>query len=128
MNERHERRLAGVIGAFLLLVATGGVLLGGVLHAAPRTVVQFALLWLAGVCNVVAASCRPLTDRVPWYRWSGVASVLLGVSLPLGFLGSGETPFLAALGGLGGLSVAAIGIDLALFRGRHTRGETVGGD
>jgi hypothetical protein len=128
VNERRERRLAGGIGLFLVLVATGGFLLGDALHAAPRTAVQLGLLWLAGACDVVAALRSPLTDRVPWYRWSGVANVLLGLSLPLGFLGPGEDPLLAALVGLGGLSLAALGVDLALFRGRHTRGEAVDRD
>jgi hypothetical protein len=52
----------------------------------------------------------------------------LGLSLPLGSLGPDEDPPLAVLAGPGGLSLAAPGVDLAPFRGRHTRGEAVGRD
>lgn len=123
MNERHNRRLSGVVGAFLLLVSGGGIVLlgtGGL--EKPIFLVQVALLGLAGVFDIVAATDTGLTDRWAWYRWSGAGNVLLGLSLPLGFAGSDSLLFLL-LTAVGGVSLAAMGIDMFAFHGKYTRGE-----
>jgi hypothetical protein len=121
MNVGLQRRLNGVLGGLLLLVVGALVaLLGAELPGAPVATAQVALLALAGVLDVVAAIDTPITDRVEWWRLSGLAHVLLGAALPLGFLdAAGSEPALLALTALGGLSVAAIGLDMLAFEGRH---------
>ncbi|WP_254762066.1 hypothetical protein [Natrinema marinum] len=123
MNERRNRRLSAVGGVFLLLVAGGAlVLLGSNAFDAPLLLGQLALMGLAGVFDVVAATETGLTDRWAWYRWSGAGNVLLGLSLPLGFAESGGLLFLLLIG-VGGLSLAAMGVDMLAFHGKYTRGE-----
>ncbi|WP_408957028.1 hypothetical protein [Natrinema sp. 74] len=123
MNERRNRRLGAVVGVVLLLVAGGGlVLLGTDALDAPLLLAQLALMGLAGVFDIVAATETQLTDRWAWYRWSGAGNVLLGLSLPLGFAESGGLFFLL-LAGVGGLSLAAMGVDMLAFHGQYTRGE-----
>ena len=123
MNERRNRLLGGVLGGFLLVVATTVVALAGAdVLASPALLVQATFLGTAGVADVVAATDGRLTDRWAWYRWRGLGNVLLGLSLPLGFLGDGGG-WLLVVTGVGGLSLAAIGVDLLVFAGRYTRGE-----
>ncbi|ELY68519.1 hypothetical protein [Natrinema versiforme] len=123
MNERRNRRLSAVVGVSLLLITGGGVaLLGTAVLDAPVVVAQLTLLGLAGVFDVVAATDTGLTDRWAWYRWNGAGNVLLGLSLPLGIAGTGG-PFFLLLTGVGGLSLAAMGIDMLAFHGKYTRDE-----
>ncbi len=122
MNERRNRQLSAVVGVFLLLVTGGVALLGTDALDAPAFLAQLTLLGLAGVFDIVAAIETPLTDRWAWYQWSGAGNVLLGLSLPLGFAGT-DGLFLLLLTGVGGLSLAAMGIDMLAFHGKYTRGE-----
>lgn len=123
MNERRNRRLSGVIGAFLLLVSGGGIaLLGTDGLEASMFLVQVALLGLAGVFDIVAATDTGLTDRWAWYRWSGAGNVLLGLSLSFGFVGS-DSLFFLLLAAVGGISLAVMGLDMLAFHGKYTRGE-----
>jgi hypothetical protein len=123
MNERRNRRLSGVLGVFLLIVAGGALALAGpAVLASPALLAQVTFLSAAGVADVVAATDGRLTARWAWYRWRGLGNVLLGLSLPLGFLGDGAG-WLLVVTGVGGLSLAAIGADLLVFAGRYTRGE-----
>ena len=122
----NERRLSGGVGVFLLFIAAGMLaLLGTDALDSPVLLAQTTLLGLAGVCDIVAATETSLTDRLAWYRWSGLGNILLGVSLPLGFTGSTDPGGLALLAvvALGGLSLAAMGIDMLAFHGKYTRGE-----
>ena len=126
MNERRNRQLSGLIGVFLLVAAVGAfALLGTGMFTEPLFFLQATLLGLAGICDVVAATDSTLTDRLAWYRWSGLGNILLGVSLPLGFAGSMDPSGLALLAvvTLGGLSLAAMGVDMLAFHGKYTRGE-----
>jgi|APHM01.1.fsa_nt_gi hypothetical protein len=129
MDERRERRLAGILGAFLLLGTVGILLWGrlGRLNLTAAVAVQMALLGGSGLCNVVAAGQTLLTDRIPWHRWHGVGNVLLGGSLPVGIVGSGDSSVLAAVTALGALVPAAMGVDLIVFDGRFTHGESFRG-
>lgn len=123
VNVRQNRRLSGGIGVFLLVVAGGALaLLGNDALADPVLFLQLTLLGLAGVCDIVAARDSVLTDRLAWYRWSGLGNVLLGLSLPLGLLDTGPDVFLVVVA-LGGLSLAAMGVDMLAFHGKYTRGE-----
>ena len=126
MNEKRNRRLTGGVGVFLLCIGGGILALLGT-HAldSPVLLAQALLLGLAGVVDIVAATDTALTDRIAWYRWSGLGNVFLGISLPLGFVGT-ETPggfVLLAVVALGGLSLAALGVDMLAFHGKYTRGE-----
>jgi hypothetical protein len=122
MNERRNRRLGGALGVFLLVVAGGALALAGRdVPARPALLAQVTCLGAAGVADVVAATDGRLTDRWAWYRWRGLGNVLLGLSLPLGFLGDGGG-WLLVVTGVGGLSLAAMGVDLLVFAGRYTRG------
>lgn len=128
MNERRNRRLSGVLGVFLLIVAGGALALAGpAVLASPALLAQVTFLSAAGVADVVAATDGKLTARWAWYRWRGLGNVLLGLSLPLGFFDGGGT-WLFILTGIGGLSLAAIGLDLLAFAGRYTRGERLDRD
>lgn len=123
MNEHRNRQLSAVIGVFLLAVTGGGVaLLGTDVLDVPVVLAQLTLLGLAGVFDVVAATDTGLTDRWAWYRWSGIGSILLGLSLPLGIAGTGGLFFLL-LTAAGGLSLAAMGVDMLAFHGKYTHGE-----
>lgn len=128
MNGQRNRRLSGVLGAFLLIVAGGALALGWPdILASPALLAQVTFLSAAGVADVVAATDGELTARWAWYRWRGLGNVLLGLSLPLGFFDDGGTWFFVVTG-IGGLSLAAIGLDLLVFAGRYTRGERLDRD
>jgi len=123
MNERRDRRLSAVLGVFLLVVAGSALALFSVGRLeTPVVFAQAALLGAAGVCDVVAATDSQLTDRWAWYRWNGLGNVLLGLSLPLGSVGSSDGTLFLAVTGVGGLSLAAIGFDMLVFHGRYSRG------
>jgi hypothetical protein len=72
---------------------------------------------------LLAAVDTRLTRRVPWYKWSGAGSILLGVSLPLGLVPTGgwATDDLGMFGVmlLAGVTSAAIGVEMLLFDGEH---------
>lgn len=125
MNERRNRQLSGVLGVFLVVVAVAaGVVFGDGALGRPLLLAQVLLMGLAGVADVVAAVDSPLTDLLAWYRWSGLGNVLLGLSLPLGFVGTSTAELaLFVATGIGGLSLAAMGLDMLAFHGRYTRGE-----
>lgn len=120
MSDGNQRRLNAFLGVFLILVAAGvGVLVGNELLATPVLAMQVSMIAVAGICDLVAA-----TDGVggwAWYRWSGLGNILLGLSLPLGFVGTELDVVLLLVAGLGGLSFAAMGLDLFVFHGRYTR-------
>jgi hypothetical protein len=126
VTDRAQRRLNGVLGVFLLVVAgVGIVLLGGELDSEPMLAVQIALLGLAGLCDVLAA-----VEKLPglrWYQWSGLGNILLGFSLPLGFSGF-ASPVYVVLMLVGGLSLAALGGDMLLFHGEYTRSSRLDAD
>ncbi|MFA9417482.1 hypothetical protein [Natrinema sp. HArc-T2] len=84
---------------------------------------QVTLLGLAGCCDIIAATDTRLTDRWAWYQWSGLGNVLLGLALPLGFVGSDNGLVFAVVAGIGGLSLVAMGIDMLVYHGTYTRGE-----
>jgi len=128
MKEEFSRRLSGIVGAFLLLVVSGAVLLGMPLSEEPVSVVQLSLLGLAGLADIVAATETRLTDRIAWYRWSGLGNMLLGLTLPLGFVGTDDSVAFLVMTGLGGMTLAAMGIDMAVFHGRYTRGQRLNRD
>ena len=128
MNEGFSRRLSGIVGTFLVLVVGGVLLLGGSLVARPATVVQLALLGLAGVVDLVAAIDTRLPARIAWYRWGGLGNILLGMSLPLGFVGTDNNLVFLGILGVGGLTLAAMGVDMLVFHGRYTRGKRLDHD
>jgi hypothetical protein len=119
-NDGNQRRLNALLGVFLTLIAVGAtVLLGSDLLATPVLAMQVTMIALAGICDLVAA-----TDGVggwAWYRWSGLGNILLGLSLPLGFVGTQWDVIFLLVTGLGGLSLTAIGIDMLAFHGTYTR-------
>jgi hypothetical protein len=117
---QKERQLNALLGAFLTVVAVGaGVLLGSDLLATPMLAIQVSMIALAGICDLVAAT-DSFSDWA-WYRWNGLGNMLLGVSLPLGLVGTSWDLVLILVTGLGGLSLAAMGIDMIAFHGTYTR-------
>ncbi|ELZ16031.1 hypothetical protein C476_17497 [Natrinema limicola JCM 13563] len=123
MNERRNRQLSAIVGTFLVLIAGGVVLLVENLLKTPLLLSQVTLLGLAGIFDIVAATDTRLTDRWAWYQWSGLGNILLGLSLPLGFVGSENSLFLVLVAAIGGLSLAAMGIDMLVYHGQYTRSE-----
>jgi len=123
MNERRNRQLSAIVGAFLVFIAGGVVLLVENLLKTPLLLSQVTLLGLAGIFDIVAATDMQLTARWAWYQWSGLGNISLGLSLPLGFVGSKNSLFFILVAGIGGLSLAAMGIDMLVYHGKCTRGE-----
>lgn len=128
MNEGFSRTLSAVVGTFLLLVVGGVILVGGTPPGDPVIAGQVALLGLAGVVDIVAATDTQLTARVAWYRWSGLGNILLGMVLPLGFAESSDTLVFLFVTGVGGITLAAMGVDMLVFHGQYTRGERLDRD
>jgi uncharacterized membrane protein HdeD (DUF308 family) len=122
MAYRTQRRVSGVVGVVFLLFVAGVLFLAGPSHS-PVVSVQLFTLALAGACDLLAAVDTRLTRRVPWYKWSGAGSILLGVSLPLGLVPTGgwATDDLGMFGVmlLVGVTSAAIGVEMLLFDGEH---------
>lgn len=126
---RNRRRLNGLLGVFLVGIAVGaGALFGGDILGRPALVSQVVLLGLAGVCDLFAAIDRNPTNHWAWYQWSGIGNILLGISLPLGFVGSSDTLFFLLVTSVGGLSLAAIGVDMLAFHGVYTHGDQLDAD
>ena len=123
MNERRNRQLSAIVGTFLVLIAGGVVLLVENLLKTPLLLSQVTLLGLAGIFDIVAATDTRLTDRWAWYQWSGLGNICLGLSLPLGFVGSKNSLFFVLVAVIGGLSLAAMGIDMLVYHGQYTRSE-----
>jgi hypothetical protein len=122
----RRRQLSAVIGAFLVLVAVGAATaLGGDILSEPLIAVQLIALALAGVCDLIAAIDRLPAGSLAWYQWSGLGNICLAVALPLAFVG-GEV-FLFGLMMVGGLSLAAMGVDMLVFHGEYTRGNRLNG-
>jgi hypothetical protein len=122
MGYRVQRRVGGVIGFVLLLFVACVLFVAG----PPLSLVvsvQLSTLALAGTCDLIAAVDTRLTGRVPWHKWSGAGSILLGVSLPLGLVPTGgwATEDLVTFGlmTLAGVTIAAIGVEMLLFDGEH---------
>ncbi len=123
MNERRNRQLSAIVGAFLVLIAGGVVLLVENLFKTALLLSQVTLLGLAGIFDIVAATDTQLTARWAWYQWSGLGNIFLGLSLPLGFVGSKNSLFFILVAAIGGLSLATMGIDMLVYHGKYTRGE-----
>ena len=130
MAYRTQRRVSGVVGFVLLLFVAGVLFLAGLPHSLVISV-QLLTLALAGACDLIAAIDTRLTGRVPWHKWSGAGSILLGVSLPLGLVPTGGwvTDDLGMFGVmlLAGLMSAAIGLEMLLFDGEHIFDNPPGG-
>jgi len=126
MEQDTQRRLSVAVGVFLLVVAVAVVALARTaLLDDPLLVFQVGTLAAAGVLDVLAGFETRITERVAWYRLSGLGNVFLGLSLPFGFVGTTETlPLLLSL--LGSVSIAGIGIDMLLFDGRHVYSKNLG--
>jgi hypothetical protein len=130
MAYRTQRRVSGVVGFVLLLFVAGVLFLAGLPHSLVISV-QLLTLALAGACDLIAAIDTRSTGRVPWHKWSGAGSILLGVSLPLGLVPTGGwvTDDLGMFGVmlLAGLMSAAIGLEMLLFDGEHIFDNPPGG-
>ncbi len=103
-------------------MVAGVALVGVALFRTPTTAVQVVLIGAAGVLDAVAAFRNPVTARIGWFRLSGVANVALGLALPVGILGWDGGPgglLLLVVMTAGGLSLAAVGVDVALYAGAH---------
>jgi hypothetical protein len=110
----------------LLAVAAGAlVALGSGILSEPLLAVQLLALGAAGICNLLGGIERLPMGPLAWYQWSGIGNICLGVALPLGFA-SGE-PVLLAVIAVGGLSLAAMAVDMLVFHGAYTRGSRLGG-
>jgi hypothetical protein len=116
---QNQRRLYALSGVFLTAAAAAvTVLLGGDLLATSVLAIQVSMIALAGICDLVAATGS--FGGWAWYRWGGLGNILLGLSLPLGFVGTAWDSIFLLVTGLGGLSLTAMGIDLVAFHGRYT--------
>ncbi|MDB9235891.1 hypothetical protein PN419_15545 [Halorubrum ezzemoulense] len=117
---QNQRRLYALSGVFLTAAAAAvTVLLGGDLLATSVLAIQVSMIALAGICDLVAATGS--FGGWAWYRWGGLGNILLGLSLPLGFVGTAWDSIFLLVTGLGGLSLTAMGIDLVAFHGRYTQ-------
>ena len=123
MEHGTQRRLSAVVGVFLLVISAAvAAIFRGALIDRPLLAAQIGSLAVAGVLDIAAAFDTPLTERVAWYRLSGLGNIFLAVSLPLGLIESAETlPLILVV--LGSTTLAAIGIDMVLFDGRHVYSE-----
>ncbi|MFP4174226.1 MAG: hypothetical protein ACLFSW_00410 [Halobacteriales archaeon] len=128
MEHRTQRRLSAVVGVFLLVITAAVVaVFRGSLLDRPLLAAQVGALAVAGVLDIAAAFDTPVTERVAWYRLSGLGNVFLAVSLPLGLFESAETlPLLLVV--LGSTTLAAIGFDMLVFDGRHVYSEPLDTD
>jgi hypothetical protein len=104
-------------------------LLGADLLDDPILLAQVTLLGSGGVAYLLGSVQRLPTGPLAWYQYQGLGNVLVGLSLPLGFLDStiGNEVFFLAVTAIGGLSLAAMGVDMLAFHGQYTRGERLDG-
>jgi len=119
-----------VTGAFAALASTAVVAVLGI-EALQRPVllVQIVLLGSGGLAYLLGSVDSLRRGPLAWYQYNGLGSVGIGLSLPLGFVGqSGPTSVFLLVTGLGGLSLAAMGVDLLAFHGKYTRGERLDAD
>lgn len=120
-----KRRWFALFGGFFLLISGAAVaLFGSTVVETPRLAVGIAIWALVGCLDVVGGAFESVAG-IAWYRFVGLGDILLGLWL-FGFaiswyLGGPTTDaVLVSVGAsaLGGLTVAAIGVDW--FRGgRH---------
>jgi uncharacterized membrane protein HdeD (DUF308 family) len=123
MEQKTQRRLSVVVGSFLLVVAVSvGVSLRVAILDTPFLAFQTTAVAIAGVFDTLAGFDTRVTERVEWYRLSGLGNVFLGISLPFGFTNT-EQVLPLVLTVLGGLSIAVIGVDMVLYDGRHVYSE-----
>jgi len=119
-----NRRLCGALGAGLAVFVVGIVaVIGMAVFNTPTVAAQLVLIGVAGVLDLVAAFENPVTARIDWFRLGGAANVALGLALPVGVLGWGSSgaggELLVAVTAVGGIALAAIGLDLAVYAGAH---------
>lgn len=115
--KRSWSPLLGVV----LLVLVGALLLAFGVESVvgePATAVQAGVLTLAGLCFLAAGFRLP--EGVRWYHLAGAGDVLLGLSFLVRFVVVALDPGVptadlafTALGTLGGLSLAYLGVDIA---------------
>ena len=121
MDSTQYRRFSGVVGVATVGLAVVFVAVIGVdVFETPETALLVSALVLAGILDLVAALDTPVTERIAWYRISGIAHIILGTVFSLWFasaLGSGLLAIIAFLVLL--LSTAGVGLDMLLFEGRH---------
>jgi hypothetical protein len=128
MERTTQRRLSAAVGVFLLVISAAVVaIFRGALIDRPLLTAQIGTLAVAGVLDTAAAFDTPLTQRVAWYRLSGLGNLFLAASLPLGLVESSWFPNIV-VSVLGGLTLAAIGFDMLLFDGRHIYSEPLDAD
>ncbi|ELY69961.1 hypothetical protein [Natrinema versiforme] len=120
MNERRNRQISGVVGAFLVLIAAALLLLSAPFLEAPVEFGQALVFGLAGVSDIVAATDTRLTNRWAWYQWSGLGNILLGLAFPLTFADNGLL-LLLVVTAVGGLSLVIMGVDMLVYHGQYTR-------
>lgn len=122
MAYRRQRQVVGAVGLALVAFVAAVLVAAGPPHSL-LVALQLAALGLGGACDIVSAVDSPLTRRVPWYKWSGAGSILLGISIPLGVVPTGsqegDALFLFGMTVLASLSITAIGVELLLFDGVH---------
>jgi hypothetical protein len=117
---QNQRRLYALSGTFLTAVAAAAaVLLGGGLLVTPVLTIQVSMVALAGICDLVAAIGG--FGAWAWYRWGGLGNILLGLSLPLGFVGTPWDLIFLLVTGLISLYLTVMGLDLFAFHGRYTK-------
>jgi len=125
MNETRNRQIGAVGGVFAVLVSLGvTALVGTAMIQRPVLLAQVGLLGPGGVAHLLGGLDSLRTGPLAWYQWQGLGNILVGLSLPLGFAGQNSAyPLVLFVTALGGISLAAMGVDLLAFHGRFTREE-----
>ncbi len=106
-------RAQGVLGGFLLFSVLALLALAGPPTHVDASAVQLLLVGLSGVLMLLTGFDNPLRERVGGLELTGVADILLGISLPLSEVDNalnGEYVFFVVLL-FGGLFLALIGAD-----------------
>ncbi len=125
VNETQNRQIGTVAGVFAVLVSLGvTALVGSAMVQHPVLLAQVGLLGAGGIAHLLGGLDSVRTGPLTWYQWQGVGNICIGLSLPLGFVGQSSTYLLVLfVTALGGVSLAAMGVDLLAFHGRYTREE-----